>query len=203
MRRRGGRTRSSPTTVQSRPRWRSCGSASRPASNGTTSRRANRPRMPSSIAATDASGTNLNDTLFLNTFRSPRRHHAMEGGLQPSPTTLGARRHAAGRVRHEIHAGKAGCRRPKTKLRTVSETGGDRGRHGALGRRKFRATKNPPSDCFSGLNLVAGAGSNLHLRPEQVKMVAGTGVDHNLRSTPVKMVAGGRTHHNLLFRAAA
>ncbi|PWL16750.1 hypothetical protein DKP76_16265 [Falsochrobactrum shanghaiense] len=52
-------------------------------------------------------------------------------------------------------------------------------------------------------SLVAGAGSNLHLRPEQVKMVAGTGVDHNLRSTPVKMVAGGRTHHNLLFRAAA
>ena len=52
-------------------------------------------------------------------------------------------------------------------------------------------------------DLVAGAGSNLHLRPEQVKMVAGTGVDHNLRSTPVKMVAGGRTHHNLLFRAAA
>lgn len=43
-------------------------------------------------------------------------------------------------------------------------------------------------------NLVAGAGSNLHLLPEQVKMVAGTGVDHNLRSTPVKMVAGGRNH---------
>lgn len=42
--------------------------------------------------------------------------------------------------------------------------------------------------------LVAGAGSNLHLLPEQVKMVAGTGVDHNLQSTPVKMVAGGRNH---------
>ncbi|RDD72657.1 hypothetical protein, partial [Paracoccus versutus] len=42
--------------------------------------------------------------------------------------------------------------------------------------------------------LVAGAGSNLHLLPEQVKMVAGTGVDHNLRSTPVKMVAGARNH---------
>ena len=28
--------------------------------------------------------------------------------------------------------------------------------------------------------LVAGAGSNLHLRPEQVKMVAGTGKHHNL-----------------------
>lgn len=42
--------------------------------------------------------------------------------------------------------------------------------------------------------VVAGAGSNLHLLPEQVKMVAGTGVDHNLRSTPVKMVAGARNH---------
>ncbi len=46
--------------------------------------------------------------------------------------------------------------------------------------------------------LVAGARSNLHLRPEQVKMVAGTGVDHNLQSTPVKMVAGACTHLNLL-----
>lgn len=44
------------------------------------------------------------------------------------------------------------------------------------------------------MSVVAGAGSNLHLLPEQVKMVAGTGVDHNLRSTPVKMVAGGRNH---------
>jgi site-specific DNA recombinase len=44
------------------------------------------------------------------------------------------------------------------------------------------------------LELVAGAGSNLHLLPAQVKMVAGTGIDHNLQSTPVKMVAGGCTH---------
>lgn len=51
--------------------------------------------------------------------------------------------------------------------------------------------------------LVAGAGSNLHLLPEQVKMVAGTGIDHNLQSAPVKMVAGGRTHLNLLFQTAA
>ncbi len=46
-------------------------------------------------------------------------------------------------------------------------------------------------------DLVAGAGSNLHLLPEQVKMVAGTGIDHNLQSTPVKMVAGGCNHHYL------
>ncbi|WP_210215533.1 hypothetical protein, partial [Pseudochrobactrum sp. B5] len=45
--------------------------------------------------------------------------------------------------------------------------------------------------------LVAGAGSNLHLLPEQVKMVAGTGIDHNLQSTPVKMVAGGCNHQYL------
>lgn len=51
--------------------------------------------------------------------------------------------------------------------------------------------------------LVAGAGSNLHLLPEQVKMVAGTGIDHNLQSTPVKMVAGASNHLCLLFRAAA
>lgn len=64
--------------------------------------------------------------------------------------------------------------------------------------------KNPAGERGEAqVKMVAGAGSNLHLRPEQVKMVAGTGVDHNLRSTPVKMVAGGRTHHNLLFRAAA
>ncbi|MCK9506958.1 MAG: hypothetical protein M0Q54_00825, partial [Pigmentiphaga sp.] len=49
----------------------------------------------------------------------------------------------------------------------------------------------------SQLSLVAGAGSNLHLLPEQVKMVAGTGIDHNLQSTPVKMVAGGCNHHYL------
>lgn len=35
-------------------------------------------------------------------------------------------------------------------------------------------------------SLVAGAGSNLYLLPEQVKMVAGTG-----------------SHHNLLFETAA
>src|SRR5690606_25236725 len=51
-------------------------------------------------------------------------------------------------------------------------------------------------------NLVAGAGSNLHLLPEQVKMVAGTGVDHNLRLAPVKMVAGGRNHHNLRYNGS-
>lgn len=53
------------------------------------------------------------------------------------------------------------------------------------------------------LEMVAGAGSNLYLLPEQVKMVAGTGVDHNLRSTPAKMVAGACTHLHLLFRTAA
>ncbi|WP_244435577.1 hypothetical protein [Martelella sp. AD-3] len=47
------------------------------------------------------------------------------------------------------------------------------------------------------VSVVAGAGSNLHLLPEQVKMVAGTGIDHNLQSTPVKMVAGGCNHHYL------
>ena len=36
------------------------------------------------------------------------------------------------------------------------------------------------------IKLVAGAGSNLYLLPEQVKMVAGTG-----------------SHHNLLFETAA
>ena len=53
--------------------------------------------------------------------------------------------------------------------------------------------KISPLDLFCGfaaVKLVAGAGSNLHLLPEQVKMVAGTGIDHNLQSTPVKMVAG-------------
>ena len=49
--------------------------------------------------------------------------------------------------------------------------------------------------------MVAGAGSNLHLLPEQVKMVAGTGVDHNLRLAPVKMVAGGRNHLCLRYSA--
>ncbi|WP_028034416.1 hypothetical protein [Chelativorans sp. J32] len=75
---------------------------------------------------------------------------------------------------------------------------------GAEGVGKAAKTKTP-GGFRAGVSesLVAGAGSNLHLLPEQVKMVAGTGVDHNLRSTPVKMVAGGRTHHNLLFRAAA
>ncbi|WP_183754365.1 recombinase family protein [Pseudochelatococcus contaminans] len=69
---------------------------------------------------------------------------------------------------------------------------------------KVAKTTKPATDAtVLSLSVVAGARSNLHLRPEQVKMVAGTGVDHNLRSTPVKMVAGGRTHHNLLFRAAA
>ncbi len=52
----------------------------------------------------------------------------------------------------------------------------------------------------SQLSLVAGAGSNLHLLPEQVKMVAGTGVDHNLQSTPAKMVAGARNH---LYRCSS
>jgi DNA invertase Pin-like site-specific DNA recombinase len=60
-----------------------------------------------------------------------------------------------------------------------------------------------PSENPTAMPVVAGAGSNLHLLPEQVKMVAGTSVDHNLRSTPVKMVAGACTHHNLLFRTAA
>ncbi|WP_323041522.1 recombinase family protein [Gemmobacter sp.] len=50
------------------------------------------------------------------------------------------------------------------------------------------------------VEVVAGARSNLHLLPKQVKMVAGTGVDHNLQSTPVKMVAGAcnyRYRHSL------
>jgi hypothetical protein len=51
----------------------------------------------------------------------------MEGGLQPSPTTLGTRQHAAGRVRNEINAGKTGRMRPKTKPRTLPQTGGDWG----------------------------------------------------------------------------
>ena len=59
------------------------------------------------------------------------------------------------------------------------------------------------SSAACSLRLVAGARSNLHLRPEQVKMVAGIGVDHNLRSTPEKMVAGACTHLHLLFRTAA
>ena len=58
--------------------------------------------------------------------------------------------------------------------------------------------ENAPEQLLRGVSgVVAGAGSNLHLLPEQVKMVAGTGVDHDLRSTPVKMVAGGRNHLNL------
>ena len=64
---------------------------------------------------------------------------------------------------------------------------------------------NTPGGVSSGVfvSVVAGAGSNLHLLPEQVKMVAGTGIDHNLQSTPVKMVAGASNHLCLLFRAAA
>ena len=56
-----------------------------------------------------------------------------------------------------------------------------------------------PAAVATGLSvsMVAGAGSNLHLLPEQVKLVAGTGVDHNLQSTPAKMVAGGCNHHYL------
>jgi len=52
-----------------------------------------------------------------------------------------------------------------------------------------KATKtNTPGGDLTGLSLsvVAGAGSNLYLLPEQVKMVAGTG-----------------SHHNLLFETAA
>jgi hypothetical protein len=41
----------------------------------------------------------------------------MEGGLQPPQTTLGPRKHAAGRVRDEINAGKTGRMRPETMLR--------------------------------------------------------------------------------------
>jgi len=69
-----------------------------------------------------------------------------------------------------------------------------------------KATKtNTPGAELAGVSvsMVAGAGSNLYLLPEQVKMVAGTGVDHNLRSTPAKMVAGACNHLNLLFRTAA
>lgn len=70
---------------------------------------------------------------------------------------------------------------------------------------RFDAHLAEQYEVWKGLqvSVVAGAGSNLHLLPEQVKMVAGTGVDHNLQSTPVKMVAGARTHLCLLFRTAA
>ena len=63
--------------------------------------------------------------------------------------------------------------------------------------------------------LVAGAGSNLHLLPEQVKMVAGTGVDHDLRcSEGHQLPVGAATNVaadanrqggilSVLFRAAA
>ena len=48
-------------------------------------------------------------------------------------------------------------------------------------------TKNPAGGRGgSQVKMVAGAGSNLYLLPEQVKMVAGTG-----------------SHHNLLFETAA
>ena len=64
------------------------------------------------------------------------------------------------------------------------------------GDRNAKTSAAGPAE-VSQLSLVAGAGSNLHLLPEQVKMVAGTGIDHNLQSTPVKMVAGGCNHHYL------
>ena len=50
------------------------------------------------------------------------------------------------------------------------------------------AKRKNPSTFIERLlsDLVAGAGSNLYLLPEQVKMVAGTG-----------------SHHNLLFETAA
>ncbi|RWR25506.1 hypothetical protein D2T29_21980 [Sinirhodobacter populi] len=57
-------------------------------------------------------------------------------------------------------------------------------------------------DNINELVLVAGAGSNHYLRPEQVKVVAGTGVDHNLQSTPAKMVAGACNHLNLQLSQA-
>jgi len=57
-----------------------------------------------------------------------------------------------------------------------------------------KTTKPAAGATGLSVSVVAGAGSNLHLLPEQVKMVAGTGIDHNLQSTPVKMVAGARNH---------
>ena len=42
------------------------------------------------------------------------------------------------------------------------------------------STKNQHSDCVVEIKLVAGAGSDHNLRPEQVKMVAGTSTYHNL-----------------------
>ena len=60
----------------------------------------------------------------LDARRCPQRHHLMEGGLQRSPTTLGPRQHATGRVRHEIHSGKTGRTR---QLRTLPQTGGEEG----------------------------------------------------------------------------
>ena len=68
---------------------------------------------------------------------------------------------------------------------------------GPLKRLSFWTRYQQKSRLSAAFVLVAGAGSNLHLLPEQVKMVAGTGVDHNLQSTPVKMVAGGCNHLNL------
>ena len=68
---------------------------------------------------------------------------------------------------------------------------------GILGLGGLDMTKPPRMQGRKSETMVAGAGSNLHLLPEQVKMVAGTGIDHNLQSTPVKMVAGGCNHHYL------
>jgi hypothetical protein len=50
----------------------------------------------------------------------------MEGGLQPPPTTLGTRQHAASRVR------KTGRMRPEMKPRTLHQVGGDWGLRSAL-----------------------------------------------------------------------
>jgi hypothetical protein len=64
-----------------------------------------------------------------------------------------------------------------------------RGKPHAVRLRGFVSVRYSPLDLDqqrSMLELVAGAGSNLYLLPEQVKMVAGTG-----------------SHHNLLFETAA
>ena len=57
-----------------------------------------------------------------------------------------------------------------------------------------KTTKPAVGAAGLSVSMVAGARSNLHLRPEQVKMVAGIGVDHNLRSPSVKMVASSCKH---------
>lgn len=72
----------------------------------------------------------------------------------------------------------------------------------AIGR-PLNTTKPAAEAAGLSVSVVAGAGSKLYLRPEQVKMVAGTGIDHNLLPEQEKVVAGACNHLNLLFRTVA